>query len=127
MQRLTALSEEEIAPIVAAYAFTEAVEGLVAATMRAGPGHAHRLKAADMSLADVERQFAIGCTRIAAALAAIERAAPTGNLAETLGVPEPFLTQTLLSPPLPPLPDLVDSPEHSSRERTGGPVSFPPE
>jgi len=115
--RLVALDEAEIPAIVAAYGFTEAVEGLVAATMRSGPGHSHKLKSSDLSLADIERQVAIGCDRIAAAIAAIDAVAnggsAAGNSAGTdplanadLALPAPFagLTQfdRVLSPPPPP-------------------------
>jgi hypothetical protein len=85
--RLIVLSEEEIPAIVAAYGFSEAVEGLVAATMRSGPGHAHRLKATDLPLQEIERQVALGCERIAAAIAAMDRCAPSlqGDAVEPVG------------------------------------------
>lgn len=107
--RLVALDEAEIPAIVAAYGFTEAVEGLVAATMRSGPGHSHKLKSSDLSLADIERQVAIGCDRIAAAIAAIDAVAnggtePLANAGLALPSPFPGLTEfaRVLSPPPPP-------------------------
>jgi hypothetical protein len=115
--RLIALDEAEIPAIVAAYSFIEAVEGLVAATMRSGPGHAHKLKSSDLSLADIERQVAIGCDRIAAALAAIDDAASQGKgyrpddgtdpfASDGLTLPSPLAGLTnfgrVLSPPDPP-------------------------
>ncbi len=114
--RLIALDEAEIPAIVAAYSFIEAVEGLVAATMRSGPGHAHKLKSSDLSLADIERQVAIGCDRIAAALAAIDAASQGKGygsnddtdafVSDGLTLPSPLSGLTdfgrVLSPPEPP-------------------------
>jgi hypothetical protein len=114
--RLIALDEAEIPAIVAAYSFIEAVEGLVAATMRSGPGHAHKLKSSDLSLTDIERQVAIGCDRIAAALATIDAVSrgksygPNDDedsfVSDGLTLPSPLSGLTnfgrVLSPPDPP-------------------------